>query len=855
MKITQLQDIVPYRSLIKLLEAQQISSLHPIQAEAIHQGLFFNQNFLVCSPSGSGKTLIAELAIAKHLLNGSGVSIYLVPYKALATEKETQFSRLLSKEKIGASFVVRAITSDSDSKERLIEGADLIITTFEKFDTIVRQNDPVMQKISLLVIDEVHEISSAQRGAHLEILLTRILNRFTFVQIICLSATIANYENFAQWLSSFGSPFQLLHANKRPIKLDYELRIYKNKLSEIKRIIQAALQEKGQTIVFVNRRKDCLNYCQLLKAVVEKTLNDFEKDRCLKGVHTLKTNRSVATVLREVIPYGIAYHNASLSVLDRHTVEKLYKDHAIKVLIATSTLAAGVNTPARFSVIADIVQHRKTWDLSNNDYLKEGYRSNLTSTGVFRPLSANQIHQMLGRAGRLGYDAAGQGIILLRNEEEKEFVRAEYFHETLTQEGCLRPKYALLTSQIKDRAILQEMILLLIYENPGISKAQITKLLSKTFFAYQLQSGELKNTPKSISLLELSQFFSVDALDFDYFLTQFGDPTVKTGQFQYEFLTISTNCIVASCFRPTTTRKKVKNRFHCSIDIHTGIHCSCKLNQKYFTETTDLSNSPTLCPHLTLLIQEILSDPSLPAYKYLKLLIPLILQHESIYDYLEDQGLIATLGAEGHFTATKLGQLSITLYIFPHKIVRIKNQLSQYSFSSVSFMLSKIIDSHCLVHARDPTTIQSITNKWIEETTVDMIIASHPKFGLGDLFSLTNDLAREASIYESVVNYLAIYSDIMEDRRNISQDFKTLAMRLKHGIKDELVDLFENFTNLSRNNARKLFLAGYQKASQITSENSLEVAQRSKIKLEKIKEITGEIQPLRFQTKLFNFLT
>ena len=853
--MTSVNEIIPYRSLIKLLKEQQIVRLHPIQTEAIQHGLFFNQNFLVCSPSGSGKTLIAELAIAKHLLNGSGMAIYLVPYKALATEKEHHFSQLLIKEKIGSSFLVKAITSDSEAEERIIEGADLIITTFEKFDTLVRQNDPILSKISLLVIDEVHEISSSQRGAHLEILLTRILDRLSFLQVICLSATIANYENFSRWLSSFGNKFQLLHANKRPIKLDYELCIYKNKLSEIKRIVKEALEEKGQVIIFVNKRKDCLNFSQLLKSVVISYLSEIEKDQCLKGVKNLKANRSVATVLKEVIPFGIAYHNASLSPLDRHTVEKLYKDHNIKVLIATSTLAAGVNTPARISIISDIVQHRKTWEVSNIDYLKDGYRNCLTSSGIFHPLSANQLHQMLGRAGRLGFDGSGKGIILLRNEEEKNFVRSEYFQQKLAKDGSMLPKYALLTSKLKDQPILQELILLIIHENPGISKHDISKLLRKTFFAAQLQTGELQKRYKASSFLELSQFFSVDSLDYDYFLNQFGSPLDDTTLFNYDFSKITPDSIIASLSNSLMKKKRNKNRYHCQIDIQVGMQCSCNPMKKYFAEVHDLSNSPKLCPHLTALIKHILENPSLPAYKYLHLIIPLIIQHESIYDFLEEHGLIAITESNDRFTATKLGQLSINLYIFPHKIIRIKNLLSQYSFSSVSFMLDKIIKSYCFDRSRDSVSISSITNMWIQEMTVESIITNHPKFGLGDLFSLTNDLSREAFIFESIANHMHIYTSILDQSRNLARDLKVMAIRLKHGIKDELVDLFENLSNISRNNARKLYQAGYHTASQITIENSMEVAHRSKIKLEKIKEITGEIQPLRFQTSLNSFLS
>jgi len=96
--------------MIELLSNLGISSLKPVQVQAISKGLFFHQNILICTPSGSGKTLVGIMAMANILLKGLGSAIYLVPYKALAAEKETQFKKIFQPNHIS----VKAITGDTE---------------------------------------------------------------------------------------------------------------------------------------------------------------------------------------------------------------------------------------------------------------------------------------------------------------------------------------------------------------------------------------------------------------------------------------------------------------------------------------------------------------------------------------------------------------------------------------------------------------------------------------------------------------------------------------------------------------------------------------------------------------------
>ncbi|MFX1593307.1 MAG: DEAD/DEAH box helicase, partial [Promethearchaeota archaeon] len=139
-----------------MLFEDKIFTLREIQKEAIKKGLFFRKSFLVCAPSGSGKTLIGEVCAVNNVFQNFGKSVYLVPYKALATEKYTHFKKSYSR------FGIRIELSigDYDVDDSKLEKADLLITTYEKCDSILRNfyDKEWIFDISTIIIDEIHII-------------------------------------------------------------------------------------------------------------------------------------------------------------------------------------------------------------------------------------------------------------------------------------------------------------------------------------------------------------------------------------------------------------------------------------------------------------------------------------------------------------------------------------------------------------------------------------------------------------------------------------------------------------------------------------------------------------------------
>ena len=188
---------------------KEITDLRPAQEKSIKKGLLEEKSLLVCTPTASGKTLIAELASLKGIIEKKGKAIYIVPLKALASEKYREFKRRYDKvAKIALSI------GDTDSSDPYLAEYDLIVTTSEKLDSLIRHNSPWLSGIKTVIVDEIHLLNDAQRGPTLEILLTILKQLLKNAQIIGLSATIGNAEELAEWLNA-----DLVVDDWRPVKL------------------------------------------------------------------------------------------------------------------------------------------------------------------------------------------------------------------------------------------------------------------------------------------------------------------------------------------------------------------------------------------------------------------------------------------------------------------------------------------------------------------------------------------------------------------------------------------------------------------------------------------------------------
>lgn len=207
MELKSIKNNIP-KELYNIIE-REITKLRPAQAKSIKKGLLQGKNLLVCTPTASGKTLIAELTALKSIIEGKGKAVYIVPLKALASEKYKDF-----KKRYGKIAEIALSIGDIDSSDHYLAEYDLIVTTSEKLDSLIRHQAPWLSSIKTVVIDEIHLLNDSERGPTLEILITILKKLLKNAQIIALSATIGNAEELAEWLQA-----DLVVDDWRPVKL------------------------------------------------------------------------------------------------------------------------------------------------------------------------------------------------------------------------------------------------------------------------------------------------------------------------------------------------------------------------------------------------------------------------------------------------------------------------------------------------------------------------------------------------------------------------------------------------------------------------------------------------------------
>lgn len=388
MEITSLP-IPPY--LAEAYRAQGITGLYPPQEECVRAGIFLGKNLLVAIPTASGKTLVAEMAMHHHIARG-GKCLYIVPLKALASEKLGEFSG--KKVRVGIS------TGDYDRREEHLGRNDIIIATSEKVDSLMRNNTPWLSGLTLLVVDEVHLLDSEDRGATLEMVITKLRTRNPGMQILGLSATIGNPRSLAGWLDA--AP---VTSGWRPVQLregvfyrgviqfaDGERRVEGVSKFDDLNLCLDTLGEGGQCLVFVSSRKNAEAFAKRAAAAVKRASPALAAAaRELTELAETEMDRSLAACVER----GAAFHHAGLRREQRRIVEAGFRSGEVKVIASTPTLAAGLNLPARRVVIRDYLRYR-------------------TGEGM-APIPVREYHQMAGRAGRPRLDPYGEAVLIAKD--------------------------------------------------------------------------------------------------------------------------------------------------------------------------------------------------------------------------------------------------------------------------------------------------------------------------------------------------------------------------------------------------------------------------------------------------------
>ncbi|RQH01022.1 ATP-dependent DNA helicase [Natrarchaeobius oligotrophus] len=405
MNVEELSRLPP--GAIEHFQREGIEKLYPPQAEAVEAGATDGESLVAAVPTASGKTMIAALAMLSAVERG-GKALYIVPLRALASEKKAEFDAY---ESFGVTTGVA--TGNYESTSDWLATKDLIVATSEKVDSLVRNGADWLSDLTCVVSDEVHLIDDRNRGPTLEVTLAKLRRLTPRLQVVALSATVGNANEIADWLDA-----ALVETDWRPIDLRMGVH-YGNALNfddgttrevavqgserQEAALVRDILREGGSSLVFVNSRRNAEAAARRLGGVAEPELADEERTELTELAAEIRDDSDTETSrdLADCVERGSAFHHAGLSSTQRSLVEDAFRDRLLKVISATPTLAAGVNTPARRVVVRD-------------------WRRFDPSAGGMAPLDVLEVHQMMGRAGRPGLDPYGEAVLLASSHDESQ---------------------------------------------------------------------------------------------------------------------------------------------------------------------------------------------------------------------------------------------------------------------------------------------------------------------------------------------------------------------------------------------------------------------------------------------------
>ena len=488
---------------------QGISTMFPWQAECL-QAVPPGGNLVFSAPTSAGKSLVAEILMTKRVMETGKKALLVVPFVSLAREKQAHLQDLLQ----GCGTRVEGFMGSRVPAGGLL-ATDIAVATIERANGLVNRllEDGLLDSLACIVVDELHMVGDSSRGYLLELLLTKVLFSATSsIQIVGMSATLPNLQDLASWLRG-----GLYTTTFRPVPLTELVKVESRLLTT--RMLPAG--SVRPTIALPNDQDHltwlCLQtvldghsvlvFCPF-KSWVEKLAESVAQHFCSLGrpdssdgdpVRCGVRSRLQAQLswprlqqvlqqlqdcvagldssLARLLPLGVAFHHAGLATEERDVVEAAFRSGAVRVLVATSTLSAGVNLPARRVII----------------------RSPLSFGG--RLMERLQYQQMVGRAGRKGMDSEGESILVCQ-PQERERVRALVGGGVDSVTSCLSPSGAIAASSAMKRAVLEVVV-----SGAAATQEEVHSYLQCTLMAAQLRNRSQDDTIQDcVTFMERSGF-------------------------------------------------------------------------------------------------------------------------------------------------------------------------------------------------------------------------------------------------------------------------------------------------------------------------------------------------------------
>uniref|UniRef100_A0A4W6FFG8 DNA 3'-5' helicase n=1 Tax=Lates calcarifer TaxID=8187 RepID=A0A4W6FFG8_LATCA len=396
-----------------------------VQSKALDDVLYTGKNFVACAPTGSGKTVLFELAIIRLLMETSEPwrdvkAVYMAPIKALCSQCFESW-----KKKFGPlGLNCKELTGDTEIDDFFeIQDSHIILTTPEKWDSMTRKwkDNCLLQLVRLFLIDEVHVVKDATRGATLEVVVSRMKAVHAYrtaqnpeaglsMRFVAVSATIPNISDIADWLSNETGPATYLDMDEshRPVKLrkvvlgfpcspnQTEFKFDLSLNYKMANIIQTYSDQKP-ALVFCSTRKGVQQSAAVLAKDARFIMSIEHKQRLMKYANSILDSK-----LRDLVMLGVGYHHAGVDLADRKLIEEAFTLGDLPVLFTTRTLAMGVNLPAHLVVIKSTMQY---------------------VAGSCEEYSEADLLQMIGRAGRPQFDTSATAVIMTKLQTRDKYMK------------------------------------------------------------------------------------------------------------------------------------------------------------------------------------------------------------------------------------------------------------------------------------------------------------------------------------------------------------------------------------------------------------------------------------------------
>lgn len=355
--------------------------MNPAQAEAIPQIIGSDDHLIVVAPTGAGKTVIGMVAALRTVLEHGRKAAWLVPQRSLTDELNRELDNWRRR-----GLVVERLSGEYRIDAQRIRAADLWVTTTEKFEAICRTSSlrEALSEVGCIIVDEIHLLGDFGRGAYLEAILARVRGGDSPIRIVGLSATVANADQLATWLGA-----RPVRVAWRPTRLTWQLPTVSNstdwslveaaKARLTANIVTMVTSDQGSVLVFCGSKRNVRRTALIIAA--SRGANVF-------GVSPDDTD----TVYRTCRAVGVGLHYKGWD--HKQESENAFRARELDVLVATSTVAAGVNLPARAVVVQD------------------------TEVGL-KDIDVATVQQMFGRAGRVGAGERQGWAFLLVDETER----------------------------------------------------------------------------------------------------------------------------------------------------------------------------------------------------------------------------------------------------------------------------------------------------------------------------------------------------------------------------------------------------------------------------------------------------